>query len=189
MYCPKQYASLRNFEPEKSIMVAYFSATGTTKRVARGLACAIDATEYEIAPLVPYTSEDLDWRDRNSRSYVEMHDPDARPMISRRLDDVSVHDIIFLGFPIWWGTAPPIIRTFLEMHDLYKKRIVLFATSGGSGMGNTAEDLKESAGRGVIVGASILTGKESDDELREWAKAYCSDDQDKIEAGTWFQKS
>ena len=187
MYCPKQYASLRNFEPEKSIMVAYFSATGVTKSVARGLACAIDATEYEIVPLIPYTQEDLDWRNRNSRSSVEMHDPDSRPMIARRMDDVSAHDIIFLGFPIWWGTAPTIIKTFLESHDLYKKRIILFATSGGSGMGNTADDLKESAGRGKIVGASILTGRESDDELREWAKQFCSDEDRPADAGSWFQ--
>jgi len=188
MYCPKQYASLRTFEPEKSIMVAYFSASGVTKRVARGLAYAIDATEYEIVPQIPYTEADLDWRDRKSRSSVEMHDPDSRPLIARRLDDVSAHDIIFLGFPIWWGTAPSIIKTFLESHDLYKKRIVLFATSGGSGMGNTASDLKESAGRGEIVGERILTGRESDDELREWARQYCSDEKP-VEAGSWFQKN
>ena len=189
MYCPKQYASLRNFEPEKSIMVAYFSASGVTKRVARNLACAIDATEMEIVPQVPYTDKDLDWRDRKSRCYVEMHDPDARPLIARRLDDVSAHDIIFLGFPIWWGTAPSIIKTFLETHDLYKKKIVLFATSGGSGMGSTAEDLKESAGRGEILGGRILTGRESDDELREWARQFCSDENKPAEAGQWFQKA
>ena len=170
MYCPKQYVSLRTFEPERTIMVAFFSATGNTRKVARKLAFALDADEYEIEPRIPYSEKDLDWRDRESRCYVEMHDPDARPLISKKFANVGEHDVVFIGFPIWWGTAPSIIRTFLESHNFYKKTIILFATSGGSSMGNTAEDLKESAGKGTIACWKLLTGGEDEDELRAWAK-------------------
>ena len=169
MYCPKQYVSLRTFEPERTILVAYFSATGRTKEVARKLAYALDAEEYRIEPRIPYTKEDLDWTDKNSRSSLEMKDPDSRPLISDKYADVGGHDVIFVGFPIWWGTAPTIIKTFLETHNFYKKKIVLFATSGGSGIGHTADDLRESADKGTITDARILTGRESDEELRAWA--------------------
>lgn len=171
MYCPKQYVSLRTFEPERSILVAFFSPTGTTRKVARKLAFALDADEYEIEPRIPYSEKDLDWRDENSRCYTEMHDPDARPLVVKKFADVGEHDVILLGFPIWWGTAPSIIKTFLETHNLYKKRIILFATSGGDSMGSTAEDLRESAGKGEIAGGKVLTGEESEDELRAWAKS------------------
>ena len=98
-----------------------------------------------------------------------MHDPYSRPLTDGRFAEVGSHDVVFLGFPIWWGTAPSIIKTFLESHNFYKKTIVIFATSGGSGMGDTAKDLKESADKGRIVDGGILTGRESEDELREWA--------------------
>ena len=171
MYCPKQYVSLRTFEPERTIMVAFFSATGNTRKAARKLAFALDADEYEIEPRIPYTEEDLDWRNERSRCYVEMHDPDARPLISKKFANVGEHDVVFIGFPVWWGTAPSIIKTFLEMHNFYKKRIILFATSGGGGMDRAAEDLKESAGKGEIAGGRVLTGDETEDELTAWAKS------------------
>ena len=171
MYCPKQYVSLRTFEPERTIMVAFFSATGETRKVARKLAFALDADEYEIEPRIPYSEKDLDWRDRNSRCYVEMHDPDSRPLVANKFANVGEHDVIFIGFPIWWGTAPSIIKTFLETHNFYKKKIVLFATSGGSGIGNAVEDLRESAGKGEITGGRVLTGDEDEEELRAWAKS------------------
>lgn len=171
MYCPKQYVSLRTFEPERTIMVAFFSPTGHTRKVARKLAFALDADEYEIEPRIPYSESDLNWRDSGSRCYTEMHDPDSRPLIAKKFANVGEHDVVLIGFPIWWGTAPSIIRTFLETHNFYKKTIILFGTSGGDGMGGTVEDLRESAGKGIIAGGRVLSGDESDEELRTWVKS------------------
>lgn len=113
------------------ILVAYFSATGTTARAARGIAEALGADMYEIEPAQPYTSADLDWHDRKSRSSVEMDDETCRPAISGAACDVSAYDAVFVGFPVWWYVEPRIIDTFLESHDFSGKTIVPFATSGG----------------------------------------------------------
>lgn len=126
-------------------LVTYFSATGTTEKRARELAEALGADIYEITPVQPYTSADLNWNDRLSRSSIEMNDKSSRPEISGELLDVSEYDIIYLGFPIWWYIAPRIVKTFLETHDFSGKTIVVWATSGGSGLGNTVSELKESA--------------------------------------------
>ena len=115
-------------------LVAYFSATGTTAKVAETLADAIGADIYEIEPEIPYTEADLNWRDANSRSSVEMNDPHSRPAIAGKRDNMSDYDAIFVGFPIWWYVAPTIINTFLESYDTAGKTIIPFATSGGSGM-------------------------------------------------------
>ena len=123
-------------------LVAYFSASGTTARVAKELAQAAGADLYEIRPAVPYTKADLNWMDKNSRSSVEMNDKSSRPALADRDADIAAYDTILLGFPIWWYVAPTIINSFLESYDFFGKKIVLFATSGGSGFGRTVAGLK-----------------------------------------------
>ena len=136
---------------DKKVLVAYFSATGTTKRVAENLAKATGADLYEIKPAVPYTNADLDWTNKNSRSSVEMEDHNSRPEIKK--DDFSIkeYDTVFLGFPIWWYIAPTIVNTFLEKHDFSNKKIILFATSGGSGFGKTVQNLKPSVSDSTTI--------------------------------------
>lgn len=125
-------------------LVAYFSATGTTAKVAETLADAVGADIYEIEPEVPYTEADLNWRDANSRSSIEMNDPLSRPAIAGKRDNMADYDTIYVGFPIWWYVAPTIINTFLESYDMTGKTIIPFATSGSSGMGKTNEKLLRS---------------------------------------------
>ena len=122
-------------------LVAYFSASGVTAKVAETLSEAIGADLYEIEPEVPYTKEALDWTDKQSRSTIEMNDPASRPAIAGKRDNMDDYDTVFVGFPIWWYVAPHIINTFLESYDLTGKTIVPFATSGGSGMGETNDHL------------------------------------------------
>lgn len=150
-------------------MVCYFSASGTTAKAADALAKAIGAACYEIKPAVPYTRADLNWMDRASRSSVEMRDPHSRPALADTDANLAGCDVIFLGFPIWWYTAPTIIRTFLEQYDFAGKTIVLFATSGGSGLGKTADDLRGSAPGAKIVTGRMLNGRLSASELKHWA--------------------
>ena len=135
-------------------LVAYFSASGVTKKSAEKLAAAAKADIYEIKPAVPYTKADLNWMDKKSRSSVEMGNKSFRPEIVKDDLDLSQYDTILVGFPIWWYVAPTIINTFLESYDFSDKKIVLFATSGGSGFGNTVAELKPSA-----PGAEIVEGK------------------------------
>ena len=123
-------------------LVAYFSASGITRSAAERLAKMAGADLFEIKPVVPYTRADLDWTNKNSRSSVEMNDPDSRPKIAEQLSDMKDYDIIFIGFPIWWYVAPTIINTFVESYDFSGKTLIPFATSGGSGMGKTVEILK-----------------------------------------------
>lgn len=152
-------------------LVAYFSASGTTARAAKELAQAADADLYEIKPAVPYTKDDLNWMDKQSRSSVEMNDKSSRPAIADREAEISQYDTIFLGFPIWWYVAPAIVNSFLESYDFSGKRIILFATSGGSGFGKTAAGLKRSvAADAAIVEGKILDGVNSTDSLRKWVE-------------------
>ena len=153
----------------KNALVVYFSASGVTEKVARALAEATGAGIYQIRPAVPYTSADLDWRDKTSRSSVEMADKTSRPALADVDAPVAGSDVIFLGFPIWWYTAPTIVNSFLEQYDLSGKTIVLFATSGGSGLGQTAEDLRPSAPGAVIRGGRMLNGRLDLAELKSWA--------------------
>ena len=118
-------------------LVAYFSASGVTAKVAETLAEAIGADIFEIEPKVPYTEADLDWMDKKARSTIEMNDPASRPEIAVKRDNMKDYDTIFAGFPIWWYVAPTIINTFLESYDFSGKTVIPFATSGGSGMGKT----------------------------------------------------
>ena len=149
------------------IIVAYFSASGVTKKVAEKLAALVNADIHEIKPKVPYTKADLNWKDKKSRSSVEMNDKTFRPEIVKEDLNLSSYDTILLGFPIWWYVAPTIINTFLENYDFSDKRIVLFATSGGSGFGNTIKELKPSAADAEIVEGKILN-RASDDQLKDW---------------------
>ena len=124
-------------------LVAYFSASGVTKSVAERIAKVANADLFEIKPTTPYTNADLDWRDKTSRSSVEMSNPDSRPKIANKLDNMADYDTVLIGFPIWWYVAPTIIDTFVESYDLSGKTIVPFATSGGSGMGKTVDVLSK----------------------------------------------
>lgn len=124
-------------------LVAYFSATGTTKAAAQRLAKEMNADLFEIAPQVPYTSADLDWRDKQSRSTKEMQDKSSRPAIKGNCPNIADYDTVWIGFPIWWYTAPTIINTFIEAHDLSGKTLCVFATSGGSSVSGSAKDLKK----------------------------------------------
>lgn len=152
-------------------LVAFFSASGVTKRAAETLAQAIGADIYEMKPSVPYTRDDLNWRDRHSRSSMEMNDPSSRPKLADTQADIPNYDRIFLGFPIWWYTAPMIVRTFLESYDFAGKTIVLFATSGGSGFGKTAAELSSSCPGAVIREGRLLNGNLTKETLRQWAEA------------------
>ena len=150
-------------------LVAYFSATGTTAKVAETLADAIGANLFEIEPEVPYTKEDLDWRNKNSRSSVEMNDKAFRPAIVNTDAGIQEYDEIFIGFPIWWYVAPTIINTFLEKYDFSGKKIVLFATSGGSGFGKTVEELKVSVSdTTTIIEGGLLNGKQTYNSVDAW---------------------
>lgn len=155
----------------KKSLVAYFSASGVTARAAKTLAEAAGADLYEIKPKTPYTKEDLNWMDKNSRSSIEMKDPSSRPEIADRDAEISSYDVIFLGFPIWWYTAPVIINTFLESYDFSGKTIVLFATSGGSGLGKTSEKLKPSVSDTVVMKeGKLLNGNVTKESLESWLK-------------------
>lgn len=152
------------------ILVAYFSASGVTAGAARKLAEEAGADLYEIKPEVPYTSADLDWTDRHSRSSVEMNDPASRPAIAGKVPNMGDYAAVFVGFPIWWYVAPTIINTFLESHDLSGKTVIPFATSGGSGMGRTNDRLKPSCPGATLVEGRLLNGKLSESALRKWVE-------------------
>lgn len=155
----------------KKSLVAYFSASGVTARAAKTLAEAAGADLYEIKPKTPYTKADLNWMDKNARSSIEMNDPSSRPEIADQNADIASYDVIFLGCPIWWYVAPTIINTFLESYDFSGKTIVLFATSGGSGLGKTVEKLKPSVSdTAVIVEGKMLNGRMTKNNLESWLK-------------------
>lgn len=154
----------------EKILVAFFSASGVTKKVAEKLANIAKTDIYEIKPAVPYTKDDLNWMDKKSRSSVEMNDKAFRPEIVKVDLDISSYDTILLGFPIWWYVSPTIINTFLENNDFTGKKIVLFATSGGSGFGNTLRELQPSAA-GAIITEGKLLNKATDKELQAFVKS------------------
>ena len=150
-------------------LVAYFSASGVTAKVAEMLADAVGADSYEIRPAVPYTKADLNWMDKKSRSTIEMNDKSIRPAIADTNAQIDQYETIFLGFPIWWYVAPTIINTFLESYDFSGKKIILFATSGGSKFGKTAEELKASVPASCeIIEGKLLNGKQTIPTIRSW---------------------
>lgn len=148
-------------------LVAYFSASGVTKRYAERLAQAADADLFEIKPTVPYTDADLNWKNSNSRSSIEMKNPDSRPEIAEKLSDMDKYDTVFVGFPIWWYVAPTIIDTFLESYDFSDKTVVPFATSGGSGMGKTADVLRQVCPAADIKDGKVLNNM-TDEKIKQW---------------------
>ena len=154
------------------VLVAYFSASGTTARVAERLVGGIGADAFEIKASEPYSKEDLDWQDSKSRSSIEMNDRASRPAIAEVKENMAEYDVIFLGFPIWWYREPSIIDTFMESYDFAGKIIVPFATSGGSELKDTSRNIQA-----LAKGAVVATGKRFDsgvgvDELKAWAQEW-----------------
>ena len=151
-------------------LVAYFSASGVTAKVADLLADAVGADIHEIRPKVPYTKADLNWMDKKSRSSIEMADKKIRPEIAESNVRIEEYDVVFLGFPIWWYVAPTIINTFLESADFSGKKIILFATSGGSKFGRTVEELKISVPDSCeVIEGKLLNGRQTIASIKEWA--------------------
>lgn len=153
-------------------LVAYFSASGTTKMVASRLAGAIGADIFEIEPKIPYSNQDLDWTNKNSRSSLEMNDRSSRPEVAKKVSNMEQYDKIFVGFPIWWYVAPTIINSFLEQYDLSGKTIVPFATSGGSGMGETNRHLAPSCKGAVLKDGKRFATYVSEEGLKAWASQF-----------------
>ena len=153
-------------------LVAYFSASGTTANVAKNVAKAAGADLYEIKPAKPYSKADLNWMDKQSRSSVEMRDKSSRPALADADANIADHDTIFIGFPIWWYVAPTIINSFLEAYDFSGKKIVLFATSGGSGFGKAVASLQPSAPKATIVEGAILNGRPNEAKLKAFADKF-----------------
>ena len=153
----------------KKVLVAYFSASGVTKGVAQQLAEVTGGTLHEIKPAQPYTDTDLDWRDKQSRSTIEMQDKSSRPAITDKLTNMQDYDVIYVGFPIWWYTCPTIINTFMEAYDFKGKTVIPFATSGGSSIKKACEDLK-AAYPDVIWKEGKLLNRASKKDLEDWVK-------------------
>lgn len=158
---------------EVKVLVAYFSATNTTEGVAKDLADGLGADIYEIIPETPYTNTDLNYNDNNSRSTIEMNNPNARPAISSSnlLENMEQYNVIFLGYPIWWGEVPKIINTFIETYDFSGKTIVPFCTSGSSGIGNSAKNLSTATNGITWLDGRRFSNSATSDELIEWANS------------------
>ena len=151
------------------VLVAYFSASGVTKKVAEELAKIEKADLFEITPETLYTAEDLDWRNKQSRSTLEMQDPSCRPAIVGQIENMAQYDVVFVGFPIWWGREPSVVDTFLDAYDFSGKKIVPFCTSGGSDIGETAKRLREIVGAETAVEEGTrLGGTVSEKDLETW---------------------
>ncbi len=154
---------------EGGVLVAYFSATGTTKGVAERLASAVGGDLYEIVPAEPYSDADLNWNDRESRSTKEQNDKSARPGIASETLDLSGYATIYVGFPIWWGEEPRILDTFVESYDFSGKTMIPFCTSGGSGIGNSGRNMEQLTSGATWLDGKRFGGSVSEDELRAWA--------------------
>ena len=150
-------------------LVAYFSASGTTAKVAKKMAEAIGADLFEIKPETPYTGADLNWQNKNSRSSVEMNDRSSRPAIAVKVADMPQYDVVFVGFPVWWYREPSIIDTFMESYDFAGKTVIPFATSGGSGLGDSAANMQKLAKGAKVVDGKRFSGSASAEELKAWA--------------------
>ena len=154
----------------RKILVAYFSATGTTKKVAEKLAKATGGNLFEIKPQVEYTSEDLNWNDKKSRSSVEMNDEFSRPEIENVVENIDDYDTVFVGFPVWWYIPPRIIQTFVEKHNMSGKRIIAFATSGGSGIKDSTDFLKKNYSDLNIIEGKRFGWNESLQSFGAWVE-------------------
>ena len=153
-------------------LVAYFSASGVTAGLAERLAKAAGADLFEIVPEVPYTKADLNWMDKKSRSTVEMNDRSCRPAIGGKVENMAQYDTVFVGFPIWWYREPSIIDTFMESYDFAGKTVVPFATSGGSGLGDSAKNMQALAAGTKVADGKRFPGRASEAELKTWAERY-----------------
>ena len=151
-------------------LVAFFSASGTTARVAKDLAEAVGADLFEIEPEAPYTAGDLNWNNRQSRSSIEMNDESCRPAIAGAVDGMGAYDTVFVGFPVWWYVEPRIVDTFLEAYDFSGKTVIPFATSGGSGLGRAPQRMQALAPGAKVRAGGLLNGRPSQGELAAWAK-------------------
>ena len=152
-------------------LVAYFSASGVTEKIAKTIAELAKADIYEIKPKVPYTEADLDWMNKSSRSSMEMKNLSFRPEIADTPLNMADYDTVYLGFPIWWYIAPTIVNTFLEKHDFSGKKIVLFATSGGSGFGKTVQHLKPSVAKDTAIVEGKILNSAKTDEIKTWLES------------------
>lgn len=157
---------------KKDVLVAYFSATGTTKAVAERLAKATGADLFEIVPEQKYTDADLDWRNKQSRSTVEMNDKSSRPAIASKVEDMSRYKVVFVGFPIWWYREPSIIDTFMESYDFAGKTVIPFATSGSSGMGDSGKNMQVLAPSAKVLSGKRFPADASEEDLKDWAKEW-----------------
>ena len=150
------------------VLVSYFSASGVTKRVAEKISAAINSDIFEIEPKTKYTSEDLDWTNKQSRSSLEMSDKNSRPAIVNKVENIDNYDTVIIGFPVWWYTAPTIINSFIEENNLQNKKIYIFVTSGGSSEEGSIKDLKEKYPTINFISAKRFTGNESIDDYKNW---------------------
>lgn len=152
------------------VLVTYFSASGVTAGAAETLARAAGADLYEIRPAQAYTKEDLDWNNKQSRSSLEMTDETSRPDMADNDSHAGDYDVVFIGFPIWWGVAPRVVNTFIESNDLTGKKVVIFATSGGSGIDYAINDMKKRYPQLAIAGGRMFSRKDTDAEMRNWVE-------------------
>lgn len=155
----------------KKKLVAYFSCSGVTKKAAEELADISGADLHEIKPKTAYTREDLDWMNKKSRSTVEMENPSSRPEITDKMSDIEQYDVIFIGFPIWWYAAPTIVNTFLESYDFTGKRVVCFATSGGTGIQGCEQKLQATYPAISFAKGKLLNGRINEDLVKDWLKS------------------
>ena len=155
----------------KKTLVAYFSASGATKKVALKMADAIGADTFEIEPAVKYTRADLNWMDKRSRSTLEMQDRSCRPAMAKQ-PDLEPYELILVGFPVWWYREPSIIDTFMESADFTGKTVVPFCTSGGSGLGDSAENMQALARSAKVLNGRRFSASASAAELKEWALQF-----------------
>ena len=157
---------------DKKILVAYFSATGTTEKVAEKLAKTTGADLFKIIPAQPYTADDLNWQNPNSRSSVEMQDKTSRPAISSKVENMQVYDAVFIGFPVWWYREPSVIDTFMDSYDFSGKAVIPFATSGGSPIGASGKNMQILAPAAKVFDGKCFSVMISEDELQNWAKEW-----------------
>ena len=156
----------------KKVLVAYFSASGITAKVANKLSKVTGADLFEIKPANPYTTADLDWTNKKSRSSVEMDDRNSRPQIANKVSNMNKYDVVFIGFPIWWYREPSIIDTFMESYDFSGKQIIPFATSGGSGMGDSGSIMQKLAPKANVDSGKRFSSGVSENDLKAWAKKW-----------------
>lgn len=154
------------------VLVAFFSASGVTAKVAERLATSVGADLFEIIPEVPYTKEDLNWMSRKSRSSVEMKDRSSRPAIASKVENISQYDVVFVGFPVWWYREPSIIDTFIEAYDFAGKKVIPFATSGTSGLGDSYKNIQALAPGATVIDGKRFPAKIKEDKLKEWAEPF-----------------